>query len=238
MHRSALKSVGFGSCPERKAAHGLIPGQAQAVAFKVFFSGDGAAFGLDSSCSTIKEEKQIPPGPAESRNTLSPSLQMNGSDGMFKYEEIVLERVSTPYSPTSSLLPLAHSPAQLAPHASPAGGESLVSAPCSLWRLSQVSHLLGSHQGGLTAPFSPCTLLQKGGRRASPFPASFTPSPPQTHQCRAWGEGSLSLPLSETRCGELGLCRHRWVHPTTGHRNQSHPATRLPATLGHTALGC
>lgn len=36
MHRSALKSVGFGSCPERKAAHGLIPGQAQAVAFKVF----------------------------------------------------------------------------------------------------------------------------------------------------------------------------------------------------------
>uniref|UniRef100_A0A8C9NV06 Discs large MAGUK scaffold protein 3 n=1 Tax=Serinus canaria TaxID=9135 RepID=A0A8C9NV06_SERCA len=39
-----------------------------------------------------REEKQIPPGAAESRNTLSPSLQMNGSDGMFKYEEIVLER--------------------------------------------------------------------------------------------------------------------------------------------------
>lgn len=29
---------------------------------------------------------------------LSPSPQVNGSDGMFKYEEIVLERVSALYS--------------------------------------------------------------------------------------------------------------------------------------------
>lgn len=107
MHRSALKSVGFGSCPERKAAHGLIPGQAQAVAFKGFFSVVMVQLlGWILHVQLSERKKQIPRGPAESRNKLSPSLQMNGSDGMFKYEEIVLERVSTPYSSTSSLLPL------------------------------------------------------------------------------------------------------------------------------------
>ncbi|NXC98820.1 DLG3 protein, partial [Certhia familiaris] len=58
-------------------------------------NGSGPGWWPECTCSSrdwYEQEKQIPSGPAESRNMLSPSLQMNGSDGMFKYEEIVLER--------------------------------------------------------------------------------------------------------------------------------------------------
>lgn len=197
---------------------------------------------MDSSCSAIREEKQIPPGPAESRNTLSPFLQMNGSDGMFKYEEIVLERVSTPYSPTSSLLPLAHPRHSWAPmHPCTADGERLVR---SLWRLSRVLHLLC--QPWLPpgwACCSPLPLHTPPEEREEDFSLAsllhtLSPTNPLVPNL---GGGSLSLPLSESRgVGELCLCRwvHTQLHPTAGHRDHSHPATRLPVTLGHTALGC
>uniref|UniRef100_A0A8C9NXM4 Discs large MAGUK scaffold protein 3 n=1 Tax=Serinus canaria TaxID=9135 RepID=A0A8C9NXM4_SERCA len=55
-------------------------------------NGSGPGWWPECTCSSRDWYEQVRARAAESRNTLSPSLQMNGSDGMFKYEEIVLER--------------------------------------------------------------------------------------------------------------------------------------------------
>lgn len=164
---------------------------------------------------------------------------MNGSDGMFKYEEIVLERVSTPYSATSSLLPLSH-PRHSWPPTHPAqlmGRERLVSAPRSLWRLSWVLHLLcqpGSHQDGLAALLSPCTPLQKGGRRASP---SFTPSPPQTHQCRTWGEALCHCLCQKTGVWGALLVQTQMSAPHNWAQGPEPPCHQAPHHSGAHSLG-
>uniref|UniRef100_A0A8C9NWS7 Discs large MAGUK scaffold protein 3 n=1 Tax=Serinus canaria TaxID=9135 RepID=A0A8C9NWS7_SERCA len=54
-------------------------------------NGSGPGWWPECTCSSRDWYEQVRASPGH-RNTLSPSLQMNGSDGMFKYEEIVLER--------------------------------------------------------------------------------------------------------------------------------------------------
>uniref|UniRef100_A0A8D2QAH9 Discs, large homolog 3 n=1 Tax=Zonotrichia albicollis TaxID=44394 RepID=A0A8D2QAH9_ZONAL len=54
-------------------------------------NGSGPGWWPECTCSSRDWYEQVRASPG-TRNTLSPSLQMNGSDGMFKYEEIVLER--------------------------------------------------------------------------------------------------------------------------------------------------
>lgn len=188
---------------------------------------------MDSSCSAIRGEKQIPPGPAESRNTLSPSLQMNGSDGMFKYEEIVLERVSTPYSPTSSLFPLAHPSAQPAPHASlhSSWGELGLCSPLSLQAFVGVTPALTAWLPPGWACCSPLPLYtppegrEEGFSLASLF-HTLTPTNPAV---QSMGGGSLSLPLPENRgggdaaCADTGGCT-----PQLGRRTE---ATLPPGSL-------
>lgn len=159
------------------------------IAFKFFFISDGTAFRLDSQYSAIRGEKQIPLGLAQSCNALSLSPQVNGSDGMFKYEEIVLERVSALYSPAGSLcclFPLTFPPAQLALPASPCQvmGRGWSLLPALSGSVLGVLCLPSLHsppaQGEVGLLLTSPPTLQKGGRRASPSPPSFTPSPPQT----------------------------------------------------------
>uniref|UniRef100_A0A8C3NKG0 Uncharacterized protein n=1 Tax=Geospiza parvula TaxID=87175 RepID=A0A8C3NKG0_GEOPR len=54
-------------------------------------NGSGPGWWPECTCSSRDWYEQVRASPG-TRNMLSPSLQMNGSDGMFKYEEIVLER--------------------------------------------------------------------------------------------------------------------------------------------------
>ena len=90
----------------------------------------------------------------------------------------------------------------------------------------------GAGRGGLAAPlhYSP---LQKGGRRASPSPPSFTPSPPQTCQCGARGEA-----LCHRLCwkmevqGALLVQARRQAHPTAGHRGLMPPRHWTPHCSG------
>lgn len=107
---------------------------------------DSTGFGVDSQRFRVfgGPLSAAAPWDVRGRNPLSPSPQVNGSDGMFKYEEIVLERVSPPHG-------------HLRPHAHSGWAGGALRGPALL---------PPQHRGGLTAPLPPHTPPE-GRRRVS-----------------------------------------------------------------------
>lgn len=164
---------------------------------------------------------------------------------MFKYEEIVLERVSALYSPASSFccfFPLALPPVQPAPPAFPHQlmGEVGLCSPLSPEASGGVTLAFpawpcSTGRGGLAAPPTTADPSRREGGGASPSPPSFTPSPAQTHQHGAGGRGSLSLPLPENggagssaHAGTWAGAPHSWAWGTDAFPPPASPS--LPGT--------
>lgn len=82
-------------------------------------------------------------------------------------------------------------------------GEGSAPLPGGVWGC--LAFLPPQQGAGLAAP--PRAPLQKGGRRVSPSPPSFAPSPPQPRQRRA-GAGGGSLSPSSLENGGRRSCTH------------------------------
>lgn len=151
---------------------------------------------------------------------------------MFKYEEIVLERVSA--GRAARCRPCGfppHGQPPLTPKHSPelmgTVGRGLRSSP---WRGLGVSGFPSPAAGGW-ARRSPRAPLQKGGRRVSPSPPSFAPSPPQPRQRRAGAGGGSLSPSSLENGGRRSCTRARGG----GSVSRLSPGCRPPAPVAGSA---